>query len=94
MSKNTIYSPKGFLSKQGILAVRETNQIANYALVKWNDNVKIANQAPADYLPNLKVRFNSSELRQMLDTTRYQTTGNIWITMNSRKTSGFNCRRY
>ena len=44
--------PKGFLSKQGINAIRDTNQIANYALVEWGDNTDISDQAPVDYLPD------------------------------------------
>ncbi len=36
--------PKGYLEKLGITDLRETNQIANYALVEWGDNMKILNQ--------------------------------------------------
>jgi len=57
--------PKGFLSKQGITAIRETNQIANYALVEWGDNAGILDQAPANYLPNMKARFTQMELERM-----------------------------
>lgn len=57
--------PKGFLSKLGINATRETNQIANYALVEWGDNAGISDQAPADYLPALKARFSQGEIERM-----------------------------
>lgn len=57
--------PKGYLSKQGITAIRDTNQIANYALVEWGDNVNISDQAPADYLPDMKARFSQTELDRM-----------------------------
>ncbi len=57
--------PKGFLAKHGITEIRETNQIANYALVEWGDNVKISDQAPVDYLPDLRARFNQAEIEQM-----------------------------
>lgn len=57
--------PKGFLSKQGINAVRETNQIANYALVEWGDNADISDQAPTEYLPDMKARFSQTELERM-----------------------------
>ena len=57
--------PKGFLSKQGINAVRETNQIANYALVEWGDNADISDQAPTEYLPAMKARFSQTELERM-----------------------------
>lgn len=57
--------PKGFLKKQGISSVRDTNQIANYALVEWGDNVDISDQDPADYLPEMKSRFSQNELDRM-----------------------------
>ncbi|MFH1716574.1 MAG: DUF262 domain-containing protein, partial [Planctomycetota bacterium] len=57
--------PKGFLSKQGITATRETNQIANYALVEWGDNTGISDQAPLNYLPVMKARFSQAELEWM-----------------------------
>ena len=34
--------PKGYLAKLGIKEVRDTNQIANYALVEWSGNIDIA----------------------------------------------------
>lgn len=43
--------PKGFLKKQGITAVRDTNQVANYALLEWPANVEISDQDPAQYFP-------------------------------------------
>ena len=57
--------PKGYLSKLGITAIRDTNQIANYALVEWGDNVRISDQAPIDYLPEMKARFDQSVLDRM-----------------------------
>lgn len=57
--------PKGFLSKQGITAIRDTNQIANYALVEWGDNTDISDQAPVKYLPAMKARFSQVELERM-----------------------------
>ncbi len=57
--------PKKFLSKQNITGIRDTNQIANYALVEWGDNVKISDQAPADYLPKMKARFHQAEIERM-----------------------------
>jgi len=57
--------PKGFLCKQDITAIRDTNQIANYALVEWGDNVNISDQAPADYLPKRKTRSSQAEIERM-----------------------------
>lgn len=45
--------PKGYLKKQGITATRDTNQIANMALLEWPENIRIKDDAPADYFPPL-----------------------------------------
>ena len=49
--------PKGYLKTIGITDIRDTNQIANYALVEWGDNVQISDQSPAEYLTRLKESF-------------------------------------
>ncbi len=58
--------PKKYLDKQlGITDIRTTNQIANFAYVEWIDNIKISDQGPADYMPKMKERFSTSELKEM-----------------------------
>jgi hypothetical protein len=57
--------PKGYLAKLGIKELRDTNQIANYALVEWSDNIDIADHSPADYFPRYAERFSAEELSQM-----------------------------
>jgi len=57
--------PKGYLKTLGITGIRDTNQIANYAIVEWGDNARISDQPPATYLPKLKARFGSDELFRM-----------------------------
>lgn len=57
--------PKGFLAKQGIIEVMETNQIANFALVEWADNIDISDKSPAKYLPKYVQRFSKSEIKKM-----------------------------
>ncbi|MFQ5472654.1 MAG: DUF262 domain-containing protein [Dehalococcoidia bacterium] len=57
--------PKGYLKTLSIAGTRETNQIANYAYVEWADNMKISDEAPANYLPQLKERFSEAELAKM-----------------------------
>jgi hypothetical protein len=57
--------PKGYLETLGISSIRDTNQIANYALLEWGDNTRISDQAPAVYLPELKARFGADELSRM-----------------------------
>lgn len=57
--------PKAYLAKLGINAIRDTNQIANYALVEWNDNLDISGESPIDYLPFYKARFSTIEMERM-----------------------------
>jgi len=57
--------PKAYLAGLGITNTRETNQIANFTMVEWGDNAKIADQAPADYVPALGERFSGKELADM-----------------------------
>jgi hypothetical protein len=42
--------PKNYLDGLGFKSTRETNQIANYALVEWNDNIAISDTPPSEYL--------------------------------------------
>ena len=42
--------PKAYLKRQGITDKRSTNQIANFALVEWGDNITISDQPPSVYL--------------------------------------------
>jgi len=57
--------PKGYLATLNIASSRDTNQIANYALMEWGDNATISDQPPAEYMPRLRKRFGTDELSQM-----------------------------
>jgi hypothetical protein len=57
--------PKKQLKKQGITQTRITNQIANYALVEWDDNIAISGEPPVDYYPKFAVRFTEQEMSRM-----------------------------
>ena len=45
--------PKAYLKSINITGPSRLNQVANYALLEWPDNIKISDQAPADYFPTL-----------------------------------------
>lgn len=57
--------PKGHLAGLGITELRDTNQIANFALVEWGDNGKISKDAPVKYAPALSKAFSADELLDM-----------------------------
>jgi len=57
--------PKRYLHKKGITELRDTNQIANYALVEWDDNIAISDVSPSAYWPEYAARFSADELSHM-----------------------------
>lgn len=59
--------PKAYLRSINIPDQRDTNQIANYALVEWTDNEGISAQNPAEYVPKYEARYagNPRDLSQM-----------------------------
>jgi hypothetical protein len=56
---------RGHLKTLGITDNKEVNQIANFALVEWKDNIDISDDAPTQYVPPYKKRFSAAELRDM-----------------------------
>ena len=57
--------PKAWLMRNGITEQRDINQIANFALVEWSDNIAISDKEPKVYLPIYEQRFSEEELRKM-----------------------------
>ncbi len=53
--------PRAYLSRIGVTEQRDINQIANYALVEWPDNLKISDTAPATYAPQLYASLSGEE---------------------------------
>ena len=45
--------------------MRDINQIANYALVEWDDNIAISDGPPASYWPEYAQRFDDKALAKM-----------------------------
>lgn len=58
--------PKGYLRTLEITRTRDTNQIANFALVEWADNIKISDKPPQEYYDEYVKRFSDDELKNML----------------------------
>ncbi|MFT7632350.1 MAG: hypothetical protein ACI87E_003402 [Mariniblastus sp.] len=52
---------KSYLGSLGFKSTRETNQIANYALVEWNDNIAISDSPPSEYFPEYWERLTVKE---------------------------------
>jgi len=58
--------PRGYLRTLGLTSTRDTNQIANFALVEWSDNIDISDKSPAEYFPKYAARFTQQELDEMM----------------------------
>lgn len=58
--------PKAYLAKQDITDTRIVNQIANYALVSWDDNTSISDKAPEEYYPEYASRFQEGKIDRMM----------------------------
>lgn len=57
--------PRAWLQKQGEEDLKVINQIANFALLEWPDNIDISDAPPSDYTPAIKSRFSSEEWQRM-----------------------------
>jgi hypothetical protein len=57
--------PKSWLEKNGFTDQTIRNQIANYALVEWSDNITISAKHPREYLPYYLDRLKPGEKEQM-----------------------------
>ena len=57
--------PRQFLERIGITERRDINQVANYALVEWSDNIAISDEPPSSYALKFESRFSREELERM-----------------------------
>jgi hypothetical protein len=57
--------PRKYLEKLGIKDNHDINQVANFALVEWHDNVEIGDRPPSDYAPEYERRFPPDKLKEM-----------------------------
>jgi len=59
--------PKGYLKSTGVDEIRAQNQIANFTLVEWEDNIEISVEPPTDYVPKQEARFIEMNGQNSLD---------------------------
>lgn len=57
--------PKAWLERNGVSDQTQRNQIANYALVEWNDNINISDTEPSKYLPSYLSRLSNEDKAKM-----------------------------
>jgi hypothetical protein len=58
--------PRRYLQTSGIKNRKEINQVANFAVVEWPDNLTIGGKAPAEYAQQIKQRFSTAAWDRMM----------------------------
>jgi hypothetical protein len=59
--------PRAWLESQGVDDLKKINQLANFALLEWPDNIDISDTPPAQYVPQLRNRFSDEDWSKMHD---------------------------
>jgi hypothetical protein len=57
--------PRAWLEREGEQDLKRINQIANYAMLEWPDNISISDDAPSEYVPVVRQRFTDDEWQTM-----------------------------
>lgn len=57
--------PRAWLEKQGITDLKLINQMANFALLEWPENISISDAPPREYAPKIRKRFSANEWEAM-----------------------------
>ena len=74
--------PRKYLERKNITDRRDINQVANYALVEWHDNIDISDRPPAEYAPEYEQHFSTSSLVEMY---KYHALPKKWYIMDYPK---------
>lgn len=59
--------PRAWLESQGVEDLTRINQVANFALLEWPENIDISDTPPAEYVPQIKSRFSAEDWKRMHD---------------------------
>lgn len=57
--------PRAYLEKEGVTDLKLVNQLANFALLEWPDNIEVSDAPPAEYVPKLRQRFTEADWHTM-----------------------------
>lgn len=50
--------PRDWLEDNGVTDLKQVNQLGNFSLIEWPDNISIGATPPSEYVPELKRRFS------------------------------------
>jgi hypothetical protein len=59
--------PRAWLEKNVTKEINQINQIANFALLEWPDNIDISDDPPSVYVPILRKRFSDDVWKNMCE---------------------------
>lgn len=59
--------PRAWLERSGVKDLKAINQMANFALLEWPENISIGDDPPAKYVPKLRERFDDHIWKTMCD---------------------------
>jgi len=59
--------PRAYLENQGIIDLKLINQLANFALLEWPDNIQVGDAPPHEYVPQMRARFDEKDWRIMCE---------------------------
>ncbi|MCE5973419.1 DUF262 domain-containing protein [Sinirhodobacter sp. WL0062] len=59
--------PRAYLEANGIVDLRHINQMANFALLEWPENIDISDDAPSIYAPKVLARFDEDARGKMME---------------------------
>jgi hypothetical protein len=57
--------PRAWLERAGVDDLKRINQVGNFALLEWPDNLEISDESPAEYVPKIQPRFSPEEWSRM-----------------------------
>jgi hypothetical protein len=57
--------PRAWLERQGVKDLKQINQLANFALLEWPDNLDISDAPPQEYIPRIRERFSPEDWDRM-----------------------------
>ena len=70
--------PRAWLEREGIEDLKRINQVGNFALLEWPDNIDISDESPADYVPKILPRFQTEAWSRM---QQHHALPDGWYTM-------------
>lgn len=57
--------PRAWLESQKVEDLKKINQLANFALLEWPENIDISDDPPTEYVPKIQSRFLPDEWQRM-----------------------------